>query len=91
MHRARVVSDVERWALERQYRQLWGASVDINLTERIDVGGALIEARRRTSLPISDLAQLAQPQDAEYTLLSSDSATDNESGVLPNGMPNPFD
>lgn len=93
--RSRVVADVERWALERQFRKQWGQQLDLNVNERIDINGALIDARKRVLLPSSNLAQLANVQDTEYTMISLPSATDNESGApvqaLPDGMPNPFD
>jgi transposase len=89
--RSRVIADVERWALERQFRKQWGQQLDLNVNERIDLNGALIDARKRVLLPTSNLAQLANAQDTEYTMVSLPSATDNESAALPEGMPNPFD
>jgi hypothetical protein len=94
-NRARIIVDAVKWRLERQFRKHWSASIDVNVNERIDINGALIDARKRVLLPNSNLAQLVNAQDTEYTLIPAMSAADNESAdvvsTLPAGTPNPFD
>lgn len=76
-----------QWAAERRNRKDYGQSVDLTLTERVDLGGTLIEARKRTSLPLCNLAPAEITQGTEYALIQTEEATDKQS-VVP---VNPFD
>lgn len=88
--RARVWCDAIKFIAERRYRKKYGASVDLNVNQVTDLRGTMIEARKRTELPVCDLAQLPPVQDAEYVTEPDAEATDKESvGVNP--LVNPFD
>lgn len=89
-HTARNKISSRQWAAERRLRKDYGASVDVNLTERVDIGGALIEARKRIVLPGSDLAQITDAQVIDISPHSAMRTTDKETaGQLP--VVNPFD
>ena len=88
--RARNVVQVLLFAAERRNRQAYGPSVDVAVTERVDLGGTLIEARKRTLLPGCDLAPSLALQTVDYTMIEHDVTTDNESAVSGQAV-NPFD
>lgn len=88
-HRTRVLADWEKFGMERIYRHLWGPTLDVTQTT-VDISGALLEARKRTLLPNSNPALPTNTQVIEYTEYSDVRPTDNESAVLPDGMPDPF-
>lgn len=90
-HTARLLSENIKWIAERRARRRYGAQLDLNITERVDLTGALLEARKRTLQPNSNPALPNNTQAIEYTDYNVVTATDNESAVLPDGMPNPFD
>lgn len=79
-----------QWAAERRNRKDYGQAIDMTLTERVDLGGTLIEARKRTVLPGCDLAPALPVQDAEYTMIAPSVTTDSES-VASSPAVNPFD
>ena len=86
-HRARIWVDAIKFRAERKYRKTYGQNIDVQLTERVDIGGALIEARKRAMLPQCDLGALPNPHDTEYTMIVQRVASDTESLV----PVNPFD
>lgn len=85
--RARNMIIARQWAAERRNRRDYSQSVDLNVTERVDIGGALIEARKRGALPICNPATALADASTDYAELIDERATDNES-VAPY---NPFD
>lgn len=87
--RARVWCDAVKFQAEREYRRIWGASIDMSITQVPELAGTLIEARRR-ALPVSDQAQLAHAQVTEYTVISDTRTSDTESHAT-KPPPNPFD
>lgn len=89
-HRARNMIQA-RWKIaETRNRKDYGASLDMTLTERVDLGGALIEARKRSALPGCDLAQAPAIQATEYVDVTPERATDTQTAER-NGPVNPFD
>jgi hypothetical protein len=75
-----------RWKLAAtRNRPAYGDQVDVNLTERLELGGTLIEARKRILLPGSNLPALPAVQPTEYAVIEHDSTTDNKSVVDPFG------
>lgn len=88
--RARNMITARQWAAERRNRKEYGQSVDVNLTERVDLGGTLLEARRRTVLPVCDLQQITDAQVIDVTPASAMRATDTQS-VTARPVVNPFD
>lgn len=64
--RARVISDNIKWIAARRKRSAYGDSVDINVNERVDISGSLLEARKRAALPVCDQTGNDDTQVAEY-------------------------
>lgn len=89
-HTARNKIGARQWAAERRLRKDYGASVDVNLTERVDIGGALIEARKRIVLPGCDLAQITDAQVIDMTAHSAMRTKDKETAGH-EAVINPFD
>jgi len=87
--RARVWCDAVKFQAEREYRRIWGASIDMNVTGQIDMSGTLIEARRRV-LPVRDQAQIPDAQVTDYIEVLPERTSDSESAA-PVKPPNPFD
>lgn len=76
----RQKSDNIKWVAGKRGHQRYGDRLDVNVNQTIDLGGALIEARKRSMLlPSGNLAQICNVQDTEYTELISIGATDNAS------------
>ena len=88
--RARNVIQVLLFAAERRNRQAYGPSVDVAVTERVDLGGTLIEARKRTLIPGCDLVPGLALQVTDYTMIERGATTYNESAVSAPAV-NPFD
>lgn len=90
--RAKNLIHVLLFAAERRNRKAYGQSVDLQITERVDLGGTLLEARKRTVLqPMCDLAQLPATQDADYVMLEPPRTTDTQSAEGVKAPYNPFD
>ena len=69
-HVLRQKSDNIKWLLARRASKRYGDRLDINVTQQVDIGGALIEARKRSHLlPSSNHVALTDAQDTEYTEL----------------------
>ena len=66
VQRGRLVSDNSKFLLSKRIPHIYGDKLDINVTERVDVGGALLEARKRAALPARDQHEADDTQDAEY-------------------------
>lgn len=86
VRRAAEINKATSFILERKYRKLWSPSMDMTVSQTVDIAGALIEAKRRVLLPGSDLARIP----GEQTLLPSTvydvSPTDTQS-VSPDDGP----
>ena len=89
VHRARLICDNIRWIAERRKRRIYGASIDMSITQVPELAGTLIEARRR-ALPVSDQTPALITQDVEYVELIGNGTSDTESPVT-KSTPNPFD
>jgi hypothetical protein len=91
-NRARNMINARQWAAERRNRKDYGQSVDVTMTERVDLGGTLLEARKRAVLqPICDPAHALDVQDAEYAELEPPRTTDKQSATAVEPPYNPFD
>jgi hypothetical protein len=88
--RARVCMQARQFAAERRNRKAYAPSIDMTLDQRVDIGGTLIEARKRIALPVSDLRILPPVHDVEYVQLSDRSPTDTQTAE-PVPFVNPFD
>lgn len=79
-HVLRQKSDNIKWLLARRAAKRYGDRLDINVNQTVDIGGALIEARKRAPLLSGrNHESLPDVQDTEYTELITLSATDNAS------------
>jgi hypothetical protein len=88
-HMARVQGDFVKWLASCRNRNYRPAQ-QIEVTTG-DIGGDLIEARKRTMLPILHQAQALDAQDVDYVSIPASPTADNESAALPKGCINPFD
>jgi hypothetical protein len=88
--RARVRMQARQFAAERRNRKAYAPSIDMTLDQRVDIGGTLLEARKRIALPGSDLRTLPPVHDVEYVQLPAPSATDTQTAE-PKPFINPFD
>lgn len=80
---ARNMIDVRKWRASKFMPKVFGERIDLNITERIDIGGALIEARRRALQPMCNPELLANNQDAEYVELLPHADADTQSLANP--------
>ncbi len=88
--RARNRISARQWLASKYMPKKFGDKLDVSV-EHVDLGGTLIEARKRSVLlPASDQAQISPPQDVDYTDVTPQSATDTESAVTVPAV-NPFD
>lgn len=80
--------NVRQWLLERMLRNAYGAKLDVTVTERIELGGALIDARKRGRLlPVCDQQMPALAQVTEYTDVTPIEPSDKQS--VPSAGPIP--
>lgn len=89
VHRARLICDNIKWIAERRKRRIYGASIDMSITQVPELAGTLLEARRR-ALPVSDQAQITDAQVTDYVLVNDAGTSDTESPAA-KPIPNPFD
>lgn len=88
--RARNQMHARQFAAERRNRQAYGPTMDLQIEQRVDLGGTLIEARKRLLLPGSNLAQIPQAQDVDYVTIPAPSATDKQSAAPALPLIDPF-
>jgi len=55
VQRARLFSDNSKWLLSKRKPQIYGDRLDVNISQTIDIGSALAEARKRAQLPESQI------------------------------------
>lgn len=67
---------VRQWAASRLDRKAYGDQVDVNVTQTVDIGSALLEARNRAVRSVSDQRTENIAEDVEYTEVSSHRPTD---------------
>ena len=77
--KARLLSENWRWRLSRSLRQEFGDSIDVNVTERVEVGSILSEARARLR-PMRDSATIEDAVIVENQSVSTSLHTDCQSG-----------
>ena len=66
----RQKSDNIKWVAGKRGHQRYGDRLEVNVNQQVDIGGALIEARKRSHLlPAGNHVALADVQDTEYTEL----------------------
>jgi hypothetical protein len=63
VNRARLIIDTQRWMASKLIPKVYGDKLDINVTQTIDIGSALAEARSRSQLrPTCDPADIIDVQ-----------------------------
>ena len=60
--------DVHKWRASKFLPKVFGDKLDVTVTEKLDISGALIEARQRRNQPISNRPQSQITQSTEYTV-----------------------
>jgi hypothetical protein len=88
-HQARTEGEFIKWisaVRNKDYRL--AQQIEVVTT---DMQGDLLEARKRTMLPILHLGQEQIAQDVDYVSIPYSPTADTESAVLPKGCVNPFD
>lgn len=91
-NKARNRISARQWYASKVIPRKYGDRLDVQITERVDLGGTLLEARKRTVLrPMCDPAQELEAQDADYVMLDSPRTTDTQSVDAPKPPHNPFD
>lgn len=79
--KARNQIDVRKWVASKLYAQRYGERIDLNVTQTIDVGATLAEARARLR-PVSDLTKTIDAQAIDMTSANASSPIDNKSAGL---------
>lgn len=77
--RAREMAKFARWDAERRLPHLFGQRVDVSITERVDLKGALEEARARTFEGKSERVPDAKVGNAALLTVKTDDLLKNES------------
>jgi hypothetical protein len=90
--RAKNRIHVRLFAAERLNRKAYGQAIDMTLTQQVDVGGTLIEARKRVVLPGCDLTQIPAAQATDYVMLPDGRTADTQSvTATSNPIVDPFE
>lgn len=81
--RVRNLMQHTHWRAERLLRTVYAPSVDVNVTQQINISAALKEAQARVSLPQRDQQTLEAPQVLDMSRLSILRSTDKQSVDTP--------
>ena len=79
VQKARLKSDNIKWLLARRAHKRYGDKLDINMHQTVDIGGALIDARKRALQPASNLQQISDAQVTDYVRIAQRAHSDIES------------
>lgn len=85
-HRARNQIEIRKWHAGVTAPKTFGPKMDLHVTQQIDIGGALIDARKRALQPASNPQQIADAQVIEHVALSRLAPSDNESLAADSGQ-----
>lgn len=66
-NKARVRSDIRRWLASKLQPRTYGDKLDLNVNATVDIGSALLEARKRASLLTCDPAAQNETQLIDVT------------------------
>lgn len=86
VQRARIISESNRWAASKRNSRRYGDRIDLNVTQTLDIGATLLEARRRMR-SVSDQQDVIDAQVLDSQVFSLPKAADNESAALPAALP----
>lgn len=76
--KARNQIDSRKWIASKLYAQRYGERIDLNVTQTIDIGSTLAEARARLR-PISDQSNIIDSQAIDITDAINSRSTDKQS------------
>lgn len=76
--RARNQIDIRKWMAARLHQKKWGDRVDLNVTQTIDIGSTLAEARARL-LPVRDQHETIDAQVIDISDENDPKPSDNQS------------
>ena len=76
---ARNRIDVRKWYASKMQPQKYGERIDLNVNQTVDIGGALLEARQRASLPVIETPKLIEVESLVIPDPYDKSTTDSES------------
>lgn len=76
--RARNQIDIRKWMAARLHQKKWGERVDVNVTQTLDIGATLAEARNRL-LPVRDQYNVIDSQVIDLSGQNDAKPSDNES------------
>ena len=79
VHRARLKSENLKWYVSKLAPARYGERLDLNVTQQVDVGAALMAARARLVRPISDQLEEPETQALEYKEETDTQPSDKES------------
>lgn len=54
--RGRLKADNYKWVLSKRLPKVYGDRIDVNLTQQVDISGALEEAKMRTVIDVSNIS-----------------------------------
>jgi transposase-like protein len=83
VQRARLMCDNIKWRLARRAAHKYGDRLDINVTQTVDIGAALLEAKQR-ALPLSYQKDLGTAEIADAIEITSEQSTGSKSVDAPN-------
>lgn len=89
--KARNQIQVRQWLASKLYAKRYGDRIDLNVTQTIDIGSTLAEARARL-LPMRDQRDIVDVESRAVTGFAGDKAADNESvdHAAPSAAPDIF-
>lgn len=76
--KARNQIDIRKWTASRLHQKKWGDRIDLNVTQTLDIGQTLAEARARLC-PVRDQHEIIEAQVIEIPDDSRPKPSDNES------------
>lgn len=77
--KARNMIDARKWYSSKMKPAKFGDRIDVNVTQVVDIGAALAEARSRASLPIRYPQSTTVIESTEYKEVNEDKPSDSES------------
>jgi hypothetical protein len=80
--KARNRIDARKWFASKVLSKIYGDRLDVNVTQTVDIGQALADARARALRPMSDQLEMDDAQVVEFKEITEPSAHDKQSGDL---------
>jgi hypothetical protein len=86
-NRARNRMQARQWYAGKIMPKEYGDRLDVNVTQTVDIGQALADARARALRPMSDQLEMDDAQVVEFKEITEPSAHDKQSDAQPAGVP----